>query len=466
MNDAVEKDHHEDAERKQLAGRLRNARKYLGLKQEDVAGHLKVPRTALSDIENGQRRVEAMELMRLAKLYGQQVSYFTGEDASAAALPADVVHIARQVASLSTRDREELGRFAEYLYARAQFSREGFSRGIMDTDYRNAVRNGAMAAGRLHRQLGSRQRVERNGGNIDVFDALAQLGVPLVLRPLEGLLGAYLREPASGVLVTTRRPLSVQRYTAAHELGHFWLNHEPSLDDEDILRRFPFVANQGDDLQEVEADAFAWRFLIPRWLIAWHAKRQGWRADHFAKPHFVYQLSLRLGISFETMRRALQRYKLIASRTAADLEKVRVRNLKEEILGDYMPPDCRRDVWLLTERDANTSISGSWNDFFVLRLEEHSGGGYLWDAGELKRSGFSVVNDVREEMDDRGVGNHTFRRLTAVLEEPKRGRVSLCERRPWQPDQALNRLELAYDLTGPEDKGYSRVERRWVLEAT
>ena len=125
MNDAMEKDDHEDAERKQLGRRLRNARKYLGLKQKDVAGHLKIPRTALSDIENGQRRVEALELTRLAKLYGQQVSYFTGEDVSATALPADVVHIARQAASLSTQDREELGRFAEYLQARAQFSREG-----------------------------------------------------------------------------------------------------------------------------------------------------------------------------------------------------------------------------------------------------------------------------------------------------------------------------------------------------
>ncbi len=120
MNDTVEKGNREDAERRQLGGRLRDARKYLGLKQEDVAAHLKIPRTALSDIENGQRRVEVLELARLAKLYGQQVSYFTGEDASTAALPFDVAHIARQAASLSTQDREELGRFTEYLRARAQ----------------------------------------------------------------------------------------------------------------------------------------------------------------------------------------------------------------------------------------------------------------------------------------------------------------------------------------------------------
>jgi transcriptional regulator with XRE-family HTH domain len=110
----------DDAERKRLGERLREARKYLGLKQEEVAIYLNIPRTALVDIENGQRRVEAIELTRLARLYKQPVSYFTGEDSAAAALPPDVAHLARQVAQLSDQDREELSRFAEYLRARAQ----------------------------------------------------------------------------------------------------------------------------------------------------------------------------------------------------------------------------------------------------------------------------------------------------------------------------------------------------------
>lgn len=323
-----------------------------------------------------------------------------------------------------------------------------------------------MAAERLHRQIGSRQRIERDGGNVDVFGAIVHLGVPLVLRPLKGLLGAYLREPTSGVLVTTQRPLSIQRYTAAHELGHFRLNHEPSLDDEGILRRSPFAANPGYNLQEVEADAFAMGFLMPRWLISWHAKRQGWQLDHFSKPQIVYQLSLRLGASFEATWRTLQSYRLIKSATAAKFVKVKVRKLKEALLEDYQPSDYRRDVWLITECDADTSINGSQHDLFVIRLEERSGGGYLWDAEELVRSGFSLVRDVHEAIDQVGIGNSTFRRLTMFLQEPKRGRISFGERRPWHPDQTLNRFELAYDLTGPEDEGYSRVERRRILEAS
>jgi len=102
--------------RRRLGEKLRQAREYLGLSQDEVARHLKVPRTALTNIESGQRRIDALELKKLADLYRQAVSYFTGsEDETAAALPADVTHLARAAAKLSVKDREELSRFAEYL---------------------------------------------------------------------------------------------------------------------------------------------------------------------------------------------------------------------------------------------------------------------------------------------------------------------------------------------------------------
>jgi transcriptional regulator with XRE-family HTH domain len=110
----------DEEERRRLGERLREARKYLGLKQEEVATYLKIPRTALTDIENGQRRVDTIELTRLAKLYRQPVGYFTGEDEATASVPVDVAHLARQVADLSPQDRDELGRFAEYLRARSR----------------------------------------------------------------------------------------------------------------------------------------------------------------------------------------------------------------------------------------------------------------------------------------------------------------------------------------------------------
>ena len=119
MNEAIPTREDDETARRRLGERLREARKYLGLKQEEVAAYLKIGRTALTDIESGQRRVEAIELSRLARLYRQSIGYFTGEDAASANLPADVAHLARRVADLSTDDREELARFADYLRSRS-----------------------------------------------------------------------------------------------------------------------------------------------------------------------------------------------------------------------------------------------------------------------------------------------------------------------------------------------------------
>lgn len=119
MTGAIPSREDDEAARRQIGKRLREARRYLGLKQEEVAAYLKIGRTALTDIESGQRRVEALELTRLARLYRQSVGYFTGEDEVSASLPVDVAHLARRVADLSADDREELARFADYLRSRA-----------------------------------------------------------------------------------------------------------------------------------------------------------------------------------------------------------------------------------------------------------------------------------------------------------------------------------------------------------
>ena len=124
MSVAERLDEDDTEARRELGERLREARRYLGLKQDEVAQYLKIQRSALSEIEAGNRRVEALELNRLAKLYRQPVSYFIGEDTAASSLPIDVAHLARRAADLSEQDRDELGRFAEYLRARSQAAQE------------------------------------------------------------------------------------------------------------------------------------------------------------------------------------------------------------------------------------------------------------------------------------------------------------------------------------------------------
>jgi transcriptional regulator with XRE-family HTH domain len=105
-------------ERMQIAGRLKEARDYLGLSQQDVADQLKLSRSAISQIENGQRGVETLELKALAKLYQRPVGYFTGDE-QAAVIPAEVQLLAKQLKKLSAEDRETLLRYTEFLVQKA-----------------------------------------------------------------------------------------------------------------------------------------------------------------------------------------------------------------------------------------------------------------------------------------------------------------------------------------------------------
>lgn len=108
-----------DDDRKTLGERLRGAREYLGFSQDQVATFLGVSRSALSLMESGQRKVDALELKKLAGLYKRSVGYFTGEEEDAS-IGADVKHLARKVSDLSSEDREELARFADFLRARKE----------------------------------------------------------------------------------------------------------------------------------------------------------------------------------------------------------------------------------------------------------------------------------------------------------------------------------------------------------
>lgn len=330
----------------------------------------------------------------------------------------------------------------------------------------DAIRNGVAKAARLHERLGSQTAMVTRLGGIDVFETISSLDIALLLRPLKGgLLGVYFRKPKPGILITTQRPLSIQRFTAAHELGHYYLEHQPSLDDENVLRRSPFQNRGLPDLQELEANAFAAAFLIPKWLVLRQCSQHGWSADDLLNPDNVYQLALRLGTSYSATCYTLQRYNIVYPTAAEDLLAAEVRARKKKLLGDFVQEHYFGDTWLLTEADQGTSISGSRNDLFVIRLKEHSSGGYVWNFDQLVESGFLIVQDNREAPDTDGIGNPVVRSVTTHSEHSNRGRIDLAEQRLWQPRDPLTRLTFDFDLSGPELEGLSRAEKKRALLA-
>jgi transcriptional regulator with XRE-family HTH domain len=107
----------ENAARVRLGDRLKEAREYVGFSQEEVARHLGVPRSAISLIETGVRKVDTLELTKLAKLYQRGVAELTGET-PVASTTASVQMVARAAAELSPEDQSEVLRFAQFLRSR------------------------------------------------------------------------------------------------------------------------------------------------------------------------------------------------------------------------------------------------------------------------------------------------------------------------------------------------------------
>lgn len=109
----------ERANRKALGTRLRDARKYCGFSQEDVARYLSVPRSAVSLIESGSRSVTVLELGRLAELYQRSIESLAGQREGEPE-PESVSLLARATADLSEQDRQEVLRFAQFLQQRGK----------------------------------------------------------------------------------------------------------------------------------------------------------------------------------------------------------------------------------------------------------------------------------------------------------------------------------------------------------
>jgi transcriptional regulator with XRE-family HTH domain len=105
----------QEGEWAQLGNRLREVREYLNYSQQYVADHTGIPRSAISDIERGSRKVDSLELRKLSRLYRYRASYFLDESPDPAAADHTVQALARAMTGLTDRDQEEVLRFAEFL---------------------------------------------------------------------------------------------------------------------------------------------------------------------------------------------------------------------------------------------------------------------------------------------------------------------------------------------------------------
>src|SRR6266513_172911 len=139
---------------------------------------------------------------------------------------------------------------------------------------------------------------------VDVYSAIRRLRLWLLFQPLDGIFGMYQKfEDAAGVVVNVKVPPSVQRYTAAHELGHHILGHPLAIDPEDHISRWTDIS-----MQEMAAQMFASEFLMPIAAVNKAAMSLGIRPRQVDEIS-AYQLSLRLRTSYSATIMRLQTLK-------------------------------------------------------------------------------------------------------------------------------------------------------------
>ena len=294
-----------------------------------------------------------------------------------------------------------------------------------------------------------------NRTSFDIVGAVIGMNIPLMFRPLDGLLGTVVAiGRTSGIMITTKRDLHVQRFTLAHELGHFLLGHQLSLDRKiEVAGRNAPEARPDREVEEVAADTFASELLGPKQLVLASAKRHGWSKQKLHQPDNIYQLSLRLGISYQAACWALVTSKILTNAEARKLQDEPVKDRKRSLANRDWITDPWANVWALTSADADTLLEAGPNDLFAIHVQDHASAGYLW---QLVDTGSSVeIVGERQTNSDDTYGEHSSRVIYVRFSNPGTHQLIFEHIRPWS-GATLSRIEIDIDGYGKELAGLSR----------
>lgn len=252
--------------------------------------------------------------------------------------------------------------------------------------YRDIVLRAAQRAAEVIDETGAMERIEQDGyTRIDPFQIASDSGVLVMLRPMEKLLGAFLGDETPGILVNVDRPAGLVHMTCAHELGHFFMGHGSTADEK------IYYGSKGAVIEQ-EADQFGYNLLVPRKLIVKIMQRKQWKKEELFRPGILYQLALRMGVSYEAAAWSLNRHSVMSVDEVHQMLRTTPVMIKKSLLGERLL-DARKEVWLLDSDDRSSILEPRPDDQLVVRLPSHASSGYLWAADsveELIAEGFHL----------------------------------------------------------------------------
>ncbi len=245
----------------QIGLRLRAARERRGLSQQEVADGLKLPRTAVTNIETGNRSISTLELTKLAALYRLSVAHIVEEDLAEADDLSVVLPRALQEATNGPGYREAIDPIID-------LCREGAAlRHMLDQDFELSLPDYAgriTTAGEAIRHaenvaLEERRRLGLGNAPVgSIAELISSQGIWVAACELpDGVSGLFLNHASIGfaILVHSRHVAVRRRFSYAHEYGHTLFDRAETVR---LTER-----RNANDLIEKRANAFAAAFLMP-----------------------------------------------------------------------------------------------------------------------------------------------------------------------------------------------------------
>jgi Zn-dependent peptidase ImmA (M78 family) len=263
--------------KQELAHRLRAAREACRMTQEDVARHLGVSRSAIAQIELGNRAVTSLELDKLAYLYGRDIRDFVADEFRAEDTLVALFRRQPDVADqdevlVALREALALGRELTGLERVLGIERDLVSLPVYPLSQPpgkwDAIQQGERVAGEERRRLGLGSAPLPN-----VAELLESQGVRTAQLILpEDISGLTIVDDEVGVfVVVNNQPPGHshprRRFSFAHEYCHALLDRKQK----GTISR----ASERDSLAEVRANAFAAAFLMPREGVEEFVRRLG-----------------------------------------------------------------------------------------------------------------------------------------------------------------------------------------------
>jgi transcriptional regulator with XRE-family HTH domain len=208
-----------------LGRRIRDERKLRGQTQEQVAQKINVDRTVLNKIENGTRRVSALELADIASAIEVRMAVFFNE-----AVPAVVSH--RSAQGLDTED-SQIDRYLSDLASDVEFVEELASFMTKSPNPEWAIPASPEAVDAMVDRARSEMGLDQTEPATELPRLFERIGLLVFTRELgadSADAGTILLKQGGAALVNSSAKVGRRRLAAAHELAHFLVADEYIVD--------------------------------------------------------------------------------------------------------------------------------------------------------------------------------------------------------------------------------------------